>query len=369
MDTSYRIAHLTTVHQRHDVRIFQKECVSLADHGYEVHLLVADGKGDETRSGVAFHDIGWVSGRLRRMLLQPWRMWRAARRLRAHLYHFHDPELLPVALLLQWGGAQVVYDTHEDVPRAVLSKYWIRPWLRHTVAAVFEVFEDFVARRLSAVVAATPHIARRFACINANTIDINNYPLRSELESPCEPRGDARSVCYIGGIGRIRGVVEMITALEYVDARLILAGPFESAATEAAVRALPGWTKVDYRGVVNRAAVREIMAESRAGLLFFHPEPNHVDAQPNKMFEYMSAGLAVLASDFPLWRSLLVESGAGLCANPLNPKDIAALIERVLNDSQGQHAMGQRGREAVMTRYQWDFEERKLRSLYKELLS
>lgn len=365
----YRIAHLTTVHQRHDVRIFQKECVSLAKHGYEVHLLVADGRGDEKRSGVVLHDIGGVSGRLRRMLLQPWRMWRAARRLKAHLYHFHDPELLPVGLLLRWGGAQVVYDTHEDVPRAVLSKYWIRPWLRRTVAAVFEVFENFVSRRLSGVVAATPYIARRFARINPNTVDVNNYPLRSELESPCEPRGDARNVCYIGGIGRIRGVVEMITALEYVDARLILAGPFEGPDTEAAVCVLPGWAKVDYRGVVSRSAVREIMAESRAGLLFFHPEPNHVEAQPNKIFEYMSAGLAVLASDFPLWRSLLVDSGAGLCANPLNPRDIAAVIEQSLSSPQNREAMGQRGREVVMTRYQWDFEEPKLRLLYKELLS
>lgn len=369
MAAANRIAHLTSVHQRHDVRIFRKECSSLAMAGYDVHLVVADGRGAEQLAGVTIHDIGAVRGRLRRMALQPWRMWRNARALGASIFHFHDPELLPVGLLLRWGGAQVVYDTHEDVPRAVLSKYWIRPQLRRLVASVFERFENFAARRMSAVVAATPHIAQRFARINRVSVAINNYPMRSELDAPADVAGDPRTVCYIGGIGRIRGAVEMIEALEHVDARLILAGPFESAATEAALRALPGWSKVDYRGVVSRAEVRSIMAESRAGLLFFHPEPNHVDAQPNKMFEYMSAALPVAASDFPLWRTLLVDSGAGVCADPLDPRAIAEAIARLLDDPVSAKRMGASGREAVMSRYLWSVEEAKLCELYRSLLA
>lgn len=364
-----RVAHLTTAHPRADVRIFHKECESLAAAGYDVQLLVADGKGPEEVAGVTVHDIGAVTGRARRILLQPWRMWRAARHLKARLYHFHDPELIPVAMLLRWGGAEVVYDSHEDVPRAVLSKYWIQPLLRKLVAGSFEVLENFAVRRFSAVVAATPHIARRFSALNHCSIDINNFPMQRELDAPCEPVGDARSVCYVGGIGRIRGVVEMVRALELVDVRLILAGPFENADTEAAVRALPGWAKVDYRGVVSRAQVRRIMAESRAGLIFFHPEPNHVDAQPNKMFEYMSAGLPVLASDFPLWRALLADAGAGRCVDPLDPAAIASAISTLLDDPAAARAMGERGREAVATRYQWSFEEVKLRRLYAGLLA
>jgi glycosyltransferase involved in cell wall biosynthesis len=147
-----------------------------------------------------------------------------------------------------------------------------------------------------------------------------------------------------------------------------MAGPFESAETESALRALPGWTKVDYRGIVAREAVRDIMAESCAGLLFFHPEPNHIDAQPNKMFEYMSAGLPVLASDFPLWRALLVDSGAGICADPMDPRSIARAIGDLLADPDAAQTMGEHGRLAVMTRYQWTIEEAKLVSLYERLL-
>ncbi len=369
MSTAEVVAHLTTAHPRDDVRIFHKECASLAAAGFQTHLLVADGKGDAERSGVRIHDIGGVQGRFRRMLLQPWRMWRAARALPARVFHFHDPELLPIGLLLRWGGAKVIYDSHEDVPRAVLSKYWIRPWLRTLVATVFEAFEDFVARRLSAIVTATPHIARRFAKLNRRTLDINNYPMQRELADGVQAATEGRTVCYIGGIGVIRGVVEMVTALERVDATLVMAGPFENADTEARVRALPGWQKVDYRGTVSRDEVRRIMAASRAGLLFFHPEPNHVDAQPNKMFEYMSAGLPVLASDFPLWRSLLEDSGAGRCADPQDAQAIARCIAALLDDPAAARTMGERGREAVNRVYHWAHEEKKLVGLYREVLA
>lgn len=364
-----RIVHLTTAHGRHDIRIHLKECDSLACAGYDVHHIVADGLGDERVGEVQVHDIGVAGGRFQRMLLRPWRMLAAAHRLDARLYHFHDPELLLIALFLRRGGAKVVYDTHEDVPRSLLSRDWIPQWIRPGLSAVFEWFENAVARRISAVVGATPHIAARFRRVNPKTVAINNYPMHHEIEEAVQRTGDGRSVCYLGGIGRIRGVEEMVRAMEHVNGRLILAGPFESEQTAQAASQMPGWSKVDYRGKVSRAAVREIMAESRAGLIFFHPEPNHVDAQPNKMFEYMSAGLPVLASDFPLWRELLQDTGAGWVADPMDARAIAAVINRLLDDPVGGVAMGQRGRESVLSRYQWAFEEEVLFKLYEELLA
>lgn len=363
-----KVAHITTAHDRADIRIFLKECLSLADR-YEVHLIVADGLGDATVRNVQIHDAGIARGRFQRMLVLPWRIWLLARRLGARLYHLHEPELLLIALFLQISKARVVYDSHEDVPRAIMSRDWIRPSLRRIVSAVFERFENFVAGRISAVIGATPHIAKRFASVNKKSVAINNYPLASEMASSVVPSGDDRTVCYIGGISRNRGIFEMVRALEFVDARLILAGPFDVGDLQNEVRMLPGWARVDYRGVVSREEVRRIMAESRAGLLFFHPEPNHVDAQPNKLFEYMSAGLPVLASDFPLWRMLLEEAATGRQADPLDPAAIASVIRETLDNPSDAKAMGDRGRQAVVTQYQWSHEERKLLGLYKDLLA
>jgi len=364
------VAHLSTVHGRHDVRIFEKMACGLVEAGFDVHMVVGDGRGEETLRGVAVHDIGTPGrSRFKRMLLQGWRMWRRARALRARLYHFHDPELLWVGLVLRAGGAQVIYDSHEDVPRDILSKAWIAPSLRHAVAWVFERLENFAAARLSAVVAATPHIAARFDGIHARAVDINNYPVQAELAGLPVGHRSGRRVCYIGGIGSIRGLIEMVQAMAMVDGTLVMAGPYESAEIEAAAKALPGWAKVDYRGVVSREQVRSIMAASRAGLLLFHPEPNHVDAQPNKMFEYMAAALPVVASDFPLWRRVLVDEGAGVCVDPLDPVQIAAAIQGLLDQPERAQAMGERGRAAVLARYRWDHEMPKLVALYRQLLA
>lgn len=363
-----RVAHITTAHARGEVRVFLKECLSLA-HDYEVHLIVADGLGHATVRNVQIHDAGVARGRFQRMLVLPWRIWLLTVKLRARLYHLHEPELLLIALLLRMSGARVVYDSHEDVPRAILSRDWIQPSLRRIISTVFEHFENFVARRISAVIGATPHIAKRFAAVNKLAVAINNYPLASEISSPVVSSGSERTFCYIGAISRNRGIFEMVSALEFADARLILAGPFDSGALRGEVGKLPGWARVDYRGVVSREAVLGIMAQSRAGLLLFHPEPNHVDAQPNKMFEYMGAGLPVIASDFLLWKQIIDGAQCGVQVDPMNAREIADAMRRIYEHPVDAVAMGRRGRKAVEETYNWDHEAAKLMAHYEKLLA
>ena len=366
-----RIAHLTTAHPRFDVRIFHKECRSLAQQGYQVDLYVADGGGDTRRDGVSIIDVGPSTGRASRMLGKTWAVWNRVRKTDARIIHIHDPELLPVALALKCMGRAVIYDAHEDLPRQILSKPWIKPWIRQAIAWPVERVENFIARRCAVVVCATPHIAQRYAAQGANSIAVNNYPIPGELDDSAKPdhpalppRGD-RTICYIGGIARIRGAVEMIQALEHTDARLILAGPMESDALHASLRAMPGWSKVDYRGVLDRPGIRQVLSESQLGLVLLHPIPNYLDALPVKMFEYMAAGVPVLASDFPLWRGILDASGAGTCVDPLDTDRIAQAINAMLDlpDADRQQ-MRNACRAAVRDSYSWKNEEAKLVSAY-----
>jgi len=360
--------HLTTVHQRYDIRIFRKECCSLARSGWMVTLIVADGKRDETVSGVQIVDAGRSRSRLSRMLFGSLRVLRLALRMDGHIYHFHDPELIPAALILAWFGKSVIYDAHEDVSRQILTKPWLPRWVRRPVSAVFESLENFAVRRFSAAIGATPHIAARLCRLNSLSIAINNFPLRDEIESlePNTPRMTTRDrvACYVGGITRIRGAIEMVSAMEHVDGRLILAGPIEDAALERELRALPGWSKVDYRGVVSRESVRKIFSESRLGLLPLLPAPNYLTSQPTKMFEYMSAGLPVIASDFPLWRCILGQHNRGILVPAGDVTALAAAIQELLDQPERCQDMGIRGLELVSTSHNWDAEQSKLIELY-----
>lgn len=365
-----RVVHVTTVHPRDDIRIFRKECVSLARAGYEVVQVVGDGQGAAVVDGVRIVDIGVrPAGRLARMRRQPAAALAAVRRERPALVHLHDPELLPLGATLAREGLPVVYDAHEDVPRQILTKQWIPVALRPAVARAFEVYENRQVRQLAAVSAATPHIAERFAQVARLAVNVGNYPFEDELAPAAGARPRERMVCYVGGLMRTRGLLQMVRAVALVPGlRLVLCGRFEDAALEAAVRAEPGWGRVQWLGQVGREPVREVMARASAGLVTLLPMPSYLDALPIKMFEYMSAGLPVVASDFPLWRGIVQRHRCGVVVDPADPAAIAAAIGSILDDPARAQAMGEAGRAAVLTAYRWPVAERELLALYDRLI-
>jgi glycosyltransferase involved in cell wall biosynthesis len=356
------------------VRIFQKECLSLAAAGFDVHLIIAatENEGEiAANKRVKIHALPPATGRFERMFFQAWRCYRIAKSLQADIYHFHDPELIPYGILFALSGKKVIYDAHEDVPKDILTKEWIPLWMRKAISRTVSAIEYIGARYFFSIVAATPFIAQRFKKITPYATDINNFPLLDDLASAASWAQKQPVVCYVGGIGKIRGIVEVTQAMGLVQsaARLQLAGQFSERDLQQRVQALPGWQRVDALGFVDRSGVRGVLARSMAGLVTFLPAPNHIDAQPNKMFEYMSAGTPVIASDFPLWREIIAGNDCGLLVNPLNPAQIAEAIDHLVTHPDDAERMGRNGRKAVLERYNWPNEEKKLLDFYERVLS
>ncbi len=359
---------LTSVHRATDVRIYQKQARSLAGAGYSVMLLSPyDQPADEL--GVRFITCPKPKGRFLRILLSPLRMLRLALKQKAAIYHFHDPELIFTGFCLRLFGKKVIYDAHEDVPRQILSKPWIRPVLRRMLSWLFERYENLFCRTFTRVVTATPEIARRFLKINKKTVHVGNYPILSEVDREL-PDYDSRPLCccYIGAISRVRGIREMTQAAAHIKAPLILAGDFDSPALEEEIRALPGWENIDFRGFVGRREITEMLTAARAGLVTLHPIPNYMESLPIKMFEYMAAGVPVVASDFPYWREILIGEKCGLCVNPLDPQKIAAAVNELLEHPEKAREMGENGRRLVISKYNWANEEKKLLAMYEEII-
>ncbi len=366
-----RVAQLTSVHPPFDRRICV-QCASLADAGWSVTYVSQE--GEIPVKTIERMPIPVQSNRLRRSLISSWHVFTRARKSGARICHFHDPELIPVGVLLSILGRKVIYDVHEDMPLLILNKFWLKPWLRKPMAYIAALTEWFTTRFVfSAVVAATPPIARRFP--QDKTVTVQNFP---EIEFQSD-QGDAlplaqRANCavYIGILDENRGSREIIEALGHSrngNTTLILGGKFSGETIEDDCRALPTWPRVDFRGWLDRKQVQAALAEAKVGLITLAPIPNYLESYPTKLFEYMAAGIPVIASDFPLLRSIVEGADCGLLVDPTDPKEIAKAIDWLIDHPEDAARMGANGKRAARDTYNWHGEARKLTLLYEKLWS
>ncbi|GAB4331044.1 MAG: glycosyltransferase family 4 protein [Bacteroidales bacterium] len=363
-----RICHITTVHPAKDVRIYHKMCRSLADAGYDVTLVVVNGNADEQDDIPIIPVPVKYSGRPTRFLKAPAAAARAALELKADLYHFHDPEFLGEAVRMVRKGYKVIYDVHEDLPRQLLSKHYIPGLIRPVISWIAEWYENNRASRLTGIVTATQYIHDRFVPVNRRVQAVHNYPVIDLNESPHYPGGNELS--YIGSLTRVRGIREMVEAVGLLEGRVILnlAGRYEPESFRDELTLLPGWKYVREHGWAGREKVKQLLSGSFAGLVTLHPIINYRDALPVKMFEYMAAAIPVIASDIPLWQSIVEDNYCGLTVNPMNPSAIARAIEELLNNPEKAETMGQNGRRAVVNKYNWAHEAENLIDFYKSIL-
>lgn len=362
-----RILHITTAHRADDARIFHKECGSLWRAGYDVALVAPGEAQAATAERPAVIGLGRFGSRIGRMLQSPWRVLRILVRERPQLIHIHDPELLLLVVPARLMGCRVVYDAHEDAPRHITSKPYIPAAVRPLVARTFEIFENLMTRLCGLVVAATPDIAARFTKEGRRTICVRNFAIGSEFSQGSAER--ERSLVYIGGLRADRGIYDMVALAERLGLKLHLAGPGWPSGLVDELKTLPGWRHVVYHGVLDRAGVAELLATASVGLVLLHPRPNYITSLPVKMFEYLAAGLPILASDFPYWRSLVGNTEA-IAFTPAQDveaqaKDALALFDRI---DAAPTAMRAEARRIFKESFSWEAEEGVLLAAYEALI-
>jgi glycosyltransferase involved in cell wall biosynthesis len=367
------IIHFTTVHPRDDSRIRSKELASLARaFDGQVALYVQDGLGDDVdpRHGYRVIDTGPRLRRLPRMVLGGWRMFRAVLMARPKVAHFHDPELLPWALLLQLAGIKTVYDVHEDVPRQVRHNPSLPPLAQRLLPPFVSLAEWIGGLLISGFAVPTQTIFNRFPA--SKTVLVRNFPLLEELHMPASTPMLDRPLefTYVGLISEVRNIYAMVEAVRRVQppARLRLAGKFAVPETEARAMSMPDWPAVRYEGWKSRQGIADLLADGRAGLVILKPVEHEMVSLPIKLFEYMAAGLPVISSDFPVWREIVESSNCALLIDPLDLNAIVAAMQWIVDNPDEAEAMGRRGRQAVEDHYNWEPEGAALVAFYRDRL-
>lgn len=365
------VVQLTSVHSPKDVRIFYKECRTLARHGYEVRL-VAPAEQESEVDGVRTIPIRRPERRIHRFTKTQLEMFCLAAQQRGDVYHFHDPELALVGLALKLSGYKVIYDIHEGYSEAIVDRQWIPGPVRGIIATAAGLAERVVSKAFDAIIPATPHIAENFP--KENSFTVRNFAMQDEL---VVARGQPFALrpphfAFVGEISQGRGVLTAVDALGLVtndQIKFHLGGKYGEPGIEATLKASPGWKRVVERGFMKRPDIADLYGRVLAGVVVFQPTRNYVQALPTKFFEYLSAGIPAIASNFPVLQEIVDKHKCGITIDPRNPAEIARAMDWMAANPEKAAEMGARGRQAVLSEYNWENEAKQLLACYDVVLS
>jgi len=352
-----RICHLTTVHPAKDTRIFYRMAQCLARRGLSVVLIAPESFEDSLVEASLWNShVGQTSWRFNRMLIA----LRAALHEQADIYHFHDPELIPVGLALKLlkPSAAVIYDVHEDYPAMMRVKHWIPRLFRPLIAGAVYLVHACAGKFLDGIVTADPYVQNDFLRVaQKKTLVFYNFPELSLFQSSCDTALDVQAdLVYVGGISERAGTFVLLDALKLLAQQGIyptvrLAGYTDGQAGWAAVHdgiCQRGLEKqIEYVGRIPSWQVPAWIRSGRIGLVTLQPIAKFLKNIPSKQFEYWACGLPVIAGDLPPIRRFVSHSENGLLFQATSAPDLAQAIRKLLEQPAKCKAMGSHGQQQV----------------------
>lgn len=365
-----KVCHFTSAHKRNDGRIFLKECKSIYNAGYDVSLIVADGKGDEIVDGINIYDVGKGDSRLDRFINVTRRITKKSIKLNCDIYHFHDPDLILAGLFLKKKNKKVIFDMHEDNPGYISELPYIPRLFRKVFANLYECLEIYAVKKFDGIISTRQIINDRLDKYNKNIEIITNFPiLKEELDISLK---ENNVICFAGAIVDSWRHKEIINAVENIDnIKYLLAGPVSDSYLNE-LKSLKGWSKVEYLGLISHSEVEKMYKRSTIGIAIYVYCKNMGGKEGNlantKMFEFMNYELPFICTDFKLWKQIVeVEENCGLCVNPYDVNEIKKAIELLIHNPEKCEMMGKNARKAAIEKYNWNTQEVKLVNFYNQL--
>lgn len=372
----FNIVHLSSVHSTFDPRIFYKECKSLASNGYNVTLITPFDKNDKIKiEGVSIFPVNKPKNRIDRILSTVNQIRNVAFSLDADLYHFHDPELIIVGLLLRSKGKKVIYDIHEDYLTSIQQKRYLSIF-RFPISWIFFLLEK-ISSNFFYLILAEKYYLNHYP---KGTV-IGNYPPLSRINKNNGKHDNGKqyngsiNLIYTGNITEDRGALIHASIVKSIDnIELYLIGRC-STAVATSIRKVAGTSvnKINIIGENSYVNYDEILEYYRscnwtAALAIFPPTRHYKQKELTKVFEYMAFGIPIICSNFPVWKKLVEDNGVGLSVDPQDENSIVEAINYLDKNPNEAKEMGNQGIKLVQNQYNWESESQKLISLYKSIL-
>lgn len=373
MKTKARIVHITTVHHPHDPRIYYKQCISAQKADFET-FLIAQETTDQLAEDVGVKHVQLKSykSRLKRMLFGTWEAYKKAKKLRADIYVFHDPELMVVGSLLKKKHNIVIYDIHEDYVTSILQKEYLSKPFKLIIARLYRFLEKWLTRKMELSLAE-----KYYQELYPRGKTILNYPIINEkllkVDRSKQPIVD--KLLYTGNVTEDRGALihaKIPSILPKVSVQFV--GKCDKELAERMrERAGDHKDKLYFEGI-DQFVVKEkienyyVKENWLAGIALFPPTEHYMKKELTKFFEYMNVGLPIICSNFPAWQAFIEKYKCGIAVDPYDDDAIVKAIETLRDNPELKRQLGENGRRAIANELNWQMEEAKLIDWYHELL-
>jgi len=348
------VCHISSMHNNWaEDRIYQRACQGLAREGVEVHLVFTRPDELPKEEGVHFHWIDKREGWKRRWFSSIQAV-NIAINVKADIYHFHDPDLLPHIMKIKkkLPNAKLVYDIHENYQSRF--NQWGLPLF---LGRFFRKYETRKINQMDGFVTVTQSLkdlflkAKKPGVVIRNTVDVHRLThIVTEEIQPFE----IPTIYTSGSHSHSRLVLQTVQSMKYVpkdlNFRMMFAGRYSPGIKEE----LLAQAKMDetdkllhLEGMLPWDENFKRTAKALCGCVFYENNQNNQIGTPNRIFEYMFSGIPIVVSDYPELRNIVEKAKCGLIVSSEKPEEMAKAFEFLLRNPQEAKEMGENGRKAI----------------------
>ena len=205
-----------------------------------------------------------------------------------------------------------------------------------------------------------------------NSTIIFNYPIIPETRRKNSKNID---LLYLGAVTEDRGIFIIIEVVKnlikrYPNLKVEIVGPVPSsiqARIEDEIRGGDLSDVIYLRGFIDYNAASDYINRSRIGLCLLFPTKNYLNSYPTKLFDYMTAGIPIVGSNFGQLARIIKEANCGATVDPYNIQEIIRVLDSLLSQNDYSSDLGENGWEYIKNTYNWQSQENKLLELYSTL--
>ncbi len=326
-----KICFVTSMHEWNDDRIFERAAVGLVSLGHEV-IFVAPADKDMESEGVFIKAIP-RRRRFKKHILSPREAFIRMKKVEADIYHFYNPNMM--WLMRGWAkkGHAVFIDIHENY-EARVNSLPLPAGMRAIGVRCYRRLENWFCSYYNGVTVVTKTMATKLASSGTAILVVDNVPYLKRLEQvQLAKNKDSRpTIITSGSHSEARNCMKAVEALpliakEVPDVKMKFVGRFQPASYEQDLinkaNELGVSANFETEGMMPWLANFKRISTAHVGCVFYNDNLNNRATLPNRLYEYMYVGLAVLGEDFPEVRNVLFKNQCGSVVNSQDSKDIA----------------------------------------------